>query len=129
MLNDVVLKLLGMTAVIQTNMSAPWCLMTHHGLHWPVILNPIVLLVLYYTMATIIRQLFLSETGTDLPEVKVYTAESSSEQIDVEANLQIVECDGDKGNNNCLPVQMYSSPEYTLQSSSAGKIPNTRQNV
>ncbi|XP_048464153.1 piezo-type mechanosensitive ion channel component 2-like [Rhincodon typus] len=118
--DQVQMRLLGMTAVIQTNMSAPWCLMTHHGLHWPVILNPIVLLVLYYTMATIIRQLFLSETGTDLPEVKVYTAESSSEQIDVEANLQIVECDGDKGNNNCLPVQMYSSPEYTLQSSSAG---------
>ncbi|GCC37137.1 hypothetical protein chiPu_0015638 [Chiloscyllium punctatum] len=99
-------------------MSAPWCLMTHHGLQWPAILNPIILLVLYYTMATIIRQLFLSETGTDLPEVEVYTIENSSEQANMEANLQNVESDGSEGNNNCLPVQMYSSPEYTQQSSS-----------
>ncbi|XP_043565936.1 piezo-type mechanosensitive ion channel component 2-like, partial [Chiloscyllium plagiosum] len=116
--DQVQMRLLGMTAIIKTNMSAPWCLMTHHGLQWPAILNPIILLVLYYTMATIIRQLFLSETGTDLPEVEVYTIENSSEQANVEANLQNVESDGNEGNNNCLPVQMYSSPEYTQQSSS-----------
>ncbi|XP_067904575.1 piezo-type mechanosensitive ion channel component 2-like [Heterodontus francisci] len=83
--DDICMRLVGITAVIKTNMSEPWQLLTHHGLHWPVILNPIVLLVLYYTIAMIIRQLLRNgESG---------------------------------GNNNCLPVQMYCSPEYTQRSS------------
>ncbi|XP_078092171.1 piezo-type mechanosensitive ion channel component 2 [Mustelus asterias] len=136
------MRLFGMTAVIKTNMSEPWQLMTHCGLHWPVILNPIVLLLLYYTIATIIRQLLLNEESTaGLSDMVIYSMEDVSEQISAEGSLQIVESDGKKqpsvnpvsgrtaelavpfylpqGSNSCLPVQMYCSPEYTQQSSNS----------
>ncbi|XP_078412369.1 piezo-type mechanosensitive ion channel component 2 [Cetorhinus maximus] len=146
--DDIHMRLFGMTAVIKTNMSEPWQLMTHQGLHWPVILNPIVLLVLYYTVSTLIRQLLLNdESGAGLPEMVTYSAENVSEQINAEATLQIVENDGKKqpsinpisghaveltvpfylprGNNDCLPVQMYCSPDYTQQSSNSDTYTET----
>ncbi|XP_067856810.1 piezo-type mechanosensitive ion channel component 2 isoform X2 [Heptranchias perlo] len=94
--DDICMRLVGMTAVINTNMTEPWQLLTHHGLHWPVLLNPIVLLVLYYTVATLIRQLLLSESGADLPKMELDSVENLSEHIDDEANLQIVESDRKK---------------------------------
>ncbi|GCB66207.1 hypothetical protein scyTo_0010066 [Scyliorhinus torazame] len=140
--DDIHMRLFGMTAVIKTNMSEPWQLMTHPGLHWPVILNPIVLLVLYYTIATIIRQLLLNgESGAGLSEMVIYSMDGVSEQISAEGSLQIVESDDKQQpsinsvsghaveltvpfylpqrNNNSLPVQMYCSPEYTQRSTNS----------
>uniref|UniRef100_UPI00398F7CE0 piezo-type mechanosensitive ion channel component 2 n=1 Tax=Pristiophorus japonicus TaxID=55135 RepID=UPI00398F7CE0 len=97
--DHICMRLVGITAVINTNMSEPWQLLTHQGLYWPIILNPIVLLLLYYTIATLIQQLLLNdESGDGLPKL--------------EHN-----CTENLGNNNCLPVRMYCSPEYTQHSS------------
>uniref|UniRef100_A0A4W3J0I5 Piezo-type mechanosensitive ion channel component 2-like n=1 Tax=Callorhinchus milii TaxID=7868 RepID=A0A4W3J0I5_CALMI len=53
-------RLLGMSALISTNDTEPWRLRTHGRQPWPVLLNLASLLLLYYTLATIIRHLILS---------------------------------------------------------------------
>ncbi|XP_046879747.1 piezo-type mechanosensitive ion channel component 2-like isoform X1 [Hypomesus transpacificus] len=45
----------GVVAVVQTDCSAPWALRLRPGLAWHHYTNPLLVLVLYYTLATLIR--------------------------------------------------------------------------
>ncbi|XP_013907037.1 PREDICTED: piezo-type mechanosensitive ion channel component 2, partial [Thamnophis sirtalis] len=57
---DYYARLFGITPVIQTNCSSTWKLITNQKLKWYHHTNPILLLLLYYTLATLIR-LWLNE--------------------------------------------------------------------
>ncbi|KAK3534112.1 hypothetical protein QTP86_002221 [Hemibagrus guttatus] len=48
-------QLFGISPIIKTNCSSTWKLIVYPGLSWHHFVNPIMLLVLYYTLATLIR--------------------------------------------------------------------------
>ncbi|KAJ1200325.1 hypothetical protein NDU88_004149, partial [Pleurodeles waltl] len=58
--DDYYARLFGVTSLIQTDCSVPWKIITNPTLKWYHHANPIVLLVMYYTLATLIR-LWLQE--------------------------------------------------------------------
>lgn len=62
-----VLRLFGVSAIVQTNCSSTWRIIAREENIWYHYVNPILLLVMYYTLATLIR-LWLQE-----PIVKVIT--------------------------------------------------------
>ncbi|XP_051769980.1 piezo-type mechanosensitive ion channel component 2 isoform X2 [Ctenopharyngodon idella] len=53
--NDSYVSVFGISSIIQTNCSSTWKLAVNSGLKWHHFVNPIMLLVLYYTLATLIR--------------------------------------------------------------------------
>lgn len=53
-------RLFGVTSLTQTNCSNTWMIIKNQELHWYHHANPILLLVMYYTLATLIR-LWLQE--------------------------------------------------------------------
>ncbi|KAL4646317.1 piezo-type mechanosensitive ion channel component 2-like [Arapaima gigas] len=53
---DLYARLFGMTAFIQTNYSSPHSLGLHQGVTWPIFINPLVLLLLYYTLVTLLKK-------------------------------------------------------------------------
>ncbi|NXU23598.1 PIEZ2 protein, partial [Thalassarche chlororhynchos] len=53
-------RLFGVTSLTQTNCSSTWMIIKNQELHWYHHANPILLLVMYYTLATLIR-LWLQE--------------------------------------------------------------------
>uniref|UniRef100_A0A8C7E3M2 Piezo type mechanosensitive ion channel component 2 n=1 Tax=Naja naja TaxID=35670 RepID=A0A8C7E3M2_NAJNA len=57
---DYYARLFGITPLVQTNCSSTWKLITNQNLNWYHRTNPILLLLLYYTLATLIR-LWLNE--------------------------------------------------------------------
>lgn len=64
-------RLFGVTSLTQTNCSNTWMIIKNQELHWYHHANPILLLVMYYTLATLIR-LWLQEpiervTSSSLP--------------------------------------------------------------
>nr|XP_048676526.1 piezo-type mechanosensitive ion channel component 2-like [Caretta caretta] len=58
--DDIYARLLGMVALIKTNTTEIWKLQIHSGLSWPVFLNPLLLLVLYYSLVLLLQQWALS---------------------------------------------------------------------
>uniref|UniRef100_A0A8C3IIS5 Piezo-type mechanosensitive ion channel component n=1 Tax=Chrysemys picta bellii TaxID=8478 RepID=A0A8C3IIS5_CHRPI len=58
--DDIYARLLGMVALIKTNSTETWKLQIHSGLSWPVFLNPLLLLVLYYSLVMLLQQWALS---------------------------------------------------------------------
>uniref|UniRef100_A0A8C9N3Q6 Piezo type mechanosensitive ion channel component 2 n=1 Tax=Serinus canaria TaxID=9135 RepID=A0A8C9N3Q6_SERCA len=68
---DFYARLFGVTSLTQTNCSSTWMIIKNQELHWYHHANPILLLVMYYTLATLIR-LWLQEpiervTSSSLP--------------------------------------------------------------
>ncbi|XP_059837163.1 piezo-type mechanosensitive ion channel component 2-like [Hypanus sabinus] len=141
--NNFWMRLLGLTAVIHNDLSEPWRLMTCSGLRWPVLLNPVALLILYFTVATITRHLLLGEeSGAGCPRMEISSVQKQGDNVNAEANLQMIDGENKEQpliyprsdqtvdpavpfhvrqqNNNCLPVQMNCSPEYTSCSSASG---------
>ncbi|XP_059713964.1 piezo-type mechanosensitive ion channel component 2 isoform X2 [Haemorhous mexicanus] len=57
---DFYARLFGVTSLTQTNCSSTWMIIKNQELHWYHHANPILLLVMYYTLATLIR-LWLQE--------------------------------------------------------------------
>ncbi|KAK9980260.1 hypothetical protein ABG768_013637 [Culter alburnus] len=53
--DDSYVSVFGISSIIQTNCSSTWKLSVNSGLKWHHFVNPIMLLVLYYTLATLIR--------------------------------------------------------------------------
>ncbi|XP_068119991.1 piezo-type mechanosensitive ion channel component 2-like isoform X2 [Hyperolius riggenbachi] len=53
---DIFARLFGMTALIRTNETQSWVIHLHEDLHWPVFVNPFLLLVLYYTLVMLLQQ-------------------------------------------------------------------------
>uniref|UniRef100_A0A8C1BZ18 Piezo-type mechanosensitive ion channel component n=1 Tax=Cyprinus carpio carpio TaxID=630221 RepID=A0A8C1BZ18_CYPCA len=54
-LNDSYTSLFGISSIVRTDCSSTWRLAVNSGLNWHHFVNPIMLLVLYYTLATLIR--------------------------------------------------------------------------
>ncbi|XP_051556560.1 piezo-type mechanosensitive ion channel component 2 isoform X2 [Myxocyprinus asiaticus] len=53
--NDSYVSLFGISSIVRTDCSSTWKLTVNPGLNWHHFVNPIMLLVLYYTLATLIR--------------------------------------------------------------------------
>uniref|UniRef100_A0A8C7UJ22 Piezo-type mechanosensitive ion channel component n=1 Tax=Oncorhynchus mykiss TaxID=8022 RepID=A0A8C7UJ22_ONCMY len=53
---DIYARLFGITAVIQTNETEPYSLGLQPDISWPVFTNPMVLLLLYYTLVALLRK-------------------------------------------------------------------------
>ncbi|MGH0140400.1 UNVERIFIED_CONTAM: hypothetical protein FKN15_042819 [Acipenser sinensis] len=83
---DFYARLFGVTPVIQTNCSTPWMIISHPNLLWFHYINPVMLLVLYYTLATLIR-LWLQEPiePMDIDEEENPELEEEKNQIVVTA--------------------------------------------
>ncbi|KAG8133463.1 hypothetical protein E2320_011256 [Naja naja] len=64
---DYYARLFGITPLVQTNCSSTWKLITNQNLNWYHRTNPILLLLLYYTLATLIR-LWLNEPIVQMPD-------------------------------------------------------------
>ncbi|XP_056149372.1 piezo-type mechanosensitive ion channel component 2 [Lampris incognitus] len=58
--DDSYIRLFGISSIVQSDCSYTWKLIVNQGLKWHHFVNPIMLLVLYYTLATLIR-LWLQE--------------------------------------------------------------------
>ncbi|XP_065775240.1 piezo-type mechanosensitive ion channel component 2-like [Muntiacus reevesi] len=54
--DDIYARLLGMTALIRTNHTEFWKLHLHPGLSWPEMVNPLILLLSYYTLVLLLQQ-------------------------------------------------------------------------
>ncbi|KAF4070720.1 hypothetical protein AMELA_G00288690 [Ameiurus melas] len=59
---DIYARLFGMTAFIHTNSSEPYSLGLHPDMRWPMILNLLLLLVLYYTLVALLQKWALAAT-------------------------------------------------------------------
>nr|XP_028591615.1 piezo-type mechanosensitive ion channel component 2-like [Podarcis muralis] len=53
---DIYARVLGLVPLIKTNITVPWKLQVHPQLSWPVVLNPLALLVLYYTLVMMLQR-------------------------------------------------------------------------
>ncbi|XP_038863404.1 piezo-type mechanosensitive ion channel component 2-like [Salvelinus namaycush] len=75
---DIYARLFGMTAFIRTNETEPYSLGLQADVSWPVFINPMVLLLLYYTMVSLLHKwvyiteeedtLVKSESPVEIPE-------------------------------------------------------------
>ncbi|XP_067887336.1 piezo-type mechanosensitive ion channel component 2-like [Heterodontus francisci] len=77
---DFYARLFGVSPVIQTNCTTTWKIIGNPNMSWPQHVNPIVLLLLYYTLATLIR-LWLQEPvirnkGTDEEQNEPFGSDS-----------------------------------------------------
>ncbi|XP_072538712.1 piezo-type mechanosensitive ion channel component 2 [Salminus brasiliensis] len=61
---DIYARLFGVTAFIHTNTSEPYSLGLQADVSWPIIVNPLVLLVLYYTLVALLQK-WTSAAGED----------------------------------------------------------------
>nr|XP_056700872.1 piezo-type mechanosensitive ion channel component 2-like [Euleptes europaea] len=71
---DLYARLLGIVPLIKANITVPWKLEVHPQLSWPVALNPLVLLTLYYTLVMMLQQ-------WALPTKAPYVPSGSSQDI------------------------------------------------
>nr|CAI9713051.1 unnamed protein product [Rangifer tarandus platyrhynchus] len=65
--DDIYARLLGMTALIRTNHTEFWKLHLHPGLSWPEMVNPLILLLSYYTLVLLLQQQAL-QSGPSIQE-------------------------------------------------------------
>uniref|UniRef100_A0A8C1PE97 Piezo-type mechanosensitive ion channel component n=1 Tax=Cyprinus carpio TaxID=7962 RepID=A0A8C1PE97_CYPCA len=59
-------RLFGLTALIQTNMSEPYILALNDDGSWPAMVNPLVLLLLYFSVMSLLQNLFCSHLSISL---------------------------------------------------------------
>lgn len=55
-LSLILFRLFGITAIIQTNETEPYSLGLQPDISWPVFTNPMVLLLLYYTLVALLHK-------------------------------------------------------------------------
>ncbi|XP_056276560.1 piezo-type mechanosensitive ion channel component 2 isoform X2 [Pseudoliparis swirei] len=67
--NDYYISIFGISPIVQSNCSCTWKLIVHSDRKWYHFINPIILLILYYTLATLIR-LWLQEPIDQLTDDK-----------------------------------------------------------
>ncbi|KAK3566022.1 hypothetical protein QTP86_024184, partial [Hemibagrus guttatus] len=74
---DVYARLFGMTAFIHTNSSEPYSLGLHPDMSWPMIINPLLLLLLYYTLVALLQKWAVTATEDDEGELESPSKESN----------------------------------------------------
>ncbi|XP_048353863.1 piezo-type mechanosensitive ion channel component 2-like [Sphaerodactylus townsendi] len=61
---DLYARILGIVPLIKADNSVPWKLQVHPQLSWPMALNPLVLLILYYTLVMMLQEWSLPAKGS-----------------------------------------------------------------
>ncbi|XP_060788684.1 piezo-type mechanosensitive ion channel component 2 [Neoarius graeffei] len=74
---DIYARLFGMTAFIHTNSSEPYSLGLHPDMTWPMIINPLLLLVLYYTLVALLQKWALTATEDVEEKIESHSKESN----------------------------------------------------
>ncbi|KAM9855188.1 piezo-type mechanosensitive ion channel component 2 [Aulostomus maculatus] len=101
--NDIYARLFGMTGVIRTNSSDPYSLGLQPDVSWPDFINPLVLLLLYYTLVALLHKwVHITE------EPMILVMGSSWQDIrrhDVGSLL------GGAGYTNCYPLPQYEAKD------------------
>ncbi|XP_059713972.1 piezo-type mechanosensitive ion channel component 2 isoform X3 [Haemorhous mexicanus] len=77
---DFYARLFGVTSLTQTNCSSTWMIIKNQELHWYHHANPILLLVMYYTLATLIR-LWLQEPIERTPDEEKSVSREDDKEI------------------------------------------------
>ncbi|ROI52198.1 Piezo-type mechanosensitive ion channel component 2, partial [Anabarilius grahami] len=112
-------RLFGLTALIQTNMSEPYSLALHEDGSWPAIMNPLVLLLLYFSVMNLLHKWnHLNEEDMVLVWKRTW-----QDHEDSGVNSLILEDDFP----NCLALSPYTqkisyctSKKYTVENESSG---------
>ncbi|RXN25195.1 piezo-type mechanosensitive ion channel component 2-like protein [Labeo rohita] len=99
-LNDSYTSLFGISSIVRTDCSSTWKLAVNSGLNWHHFVNPIMLLVLYYTLATLIR-LWLQD-----PMIMVVVVNSNGTSFDYVSAVPI--------ENGPVSLDIYSTPQYKV---------------
>ncbi|XP_068048657.1 piezo-type mechanosensitive ion channel component 2 isoform X9 [Anomalospiza imberbis] len=103
---DFYARLFGVTSLTQTNCSSTWMIIKNQELHWYHHANPILLLVMYYTLATLIR-LWLQEPIERVLLVTVNGNPADYHTIHPALPLE----------NGPAKADMYSTPQYKWEPS------------
>ncbi|XP_053099358.1 piezo-type mechanosensitive ion channel component 2-like [Hemicordylus capensis] len=88
---DIYARLLGMVPLIKTNITVPWKLQVHPQLNWPMALNPLVLLALYYTLVMMLQQWGLPTKESKEETVHLQSGEYSEVKVDTELWMTMTE--------------------------------------
>uniref|UniRef100_A0A671L7B0 Piezo-type mechanosensitive ion channel component 2-like n=1 Tax=Sinocyclocheilus anshuiensis TaxID=1608454 RepID=A0A671L7B0_9TELE len=120
-LNDSYTSLFGISSIVRTDCSSTWKLAVNSGLNWHHFVNPIMLLVLYYTLATLIR-LWLQD-----PMIMVSLMSRSEENTNIlkciyYLNVVVVNSNGTSFDyvsavpieNGPVSLDIYSTPQYKI---------------
>ncbi|XP_048031199.1 piezo-type mechanosensitive ion channel component 2 isoform X2 [Megalobrama amblycephala] len=124
-------SLFGISPVVQTDCSHTWMFRVNSDLQWHHFVNPIMLLVLYYTLATLIR-LWLQESE-DVVREKEVEVEAGEEPESPESNTAVYTADRKRqlwrmahyrtDERNLLTAQDgYSSPEVLIVTSNGASL-------
>ncbi|XP_048385785.1 piezo-type mechanosensitive ion channel component 2-like isoform X1 [Stegostoma tigrinum] len=85
---DFYARLFGVSPVIQTNCTTTWKIIANPNMSWPQHVNPIMLLLLYYTLATLIR-LWLQEPIIRNTEEESYNREEEEQKEPFESDSSV----------------------------------------
>ncbi|XP_078071856.1 piezo-type mechanosensitive ion channel component 2 isoform X1 [Mustelus asterias] len=77
---DFYARLFGVSPVIQTNCTTTWKIIANPNMSWPQHVNPIMLLLLYYTLATLIRLWLQEPVIRDMEEERNYEREEEEQK-------------------------------------------------
>uniref|UniRef100_A0A3P8XSN8 Piezo-type mechanosensitive ion channel component n=1 Tax=Esox lucius TaxID=8010 RepID=A0A3P8XSN8_ESOLU len=123
---DHYISLFGISSIIQTNCSSTWRLIVNPTMAWHHFVNPIMLLLLYYTLATLIR-LWLQEPvevgtplrpnpsslpGTPLGPNSNPSVKSNGTSFDLISPLNV--------ENGPVCLDLYSTPQYKMDQTNRG---------
>uniref|UniRef100_A0A668A6K7 Piezo type mechanosensitive ion channel component 2 n=1 Tax=Myripristis murdjan TaxID=586833 RepID=A0A668A6K7_9TELE len=118
--HDGYISLFGISSIIQTDCSQTWKLIVNPKLKWHHFVNPIMLLVLYYTLATLIR-LWLQEP-IHQPSVRTLLVLYSVCGNELQAVLSSngTSFDFIATENGPVSLDLYSTPQYKTDQSLEG---------
>ncbi|XP_066575227.1 piezo-type mechanosensitive ion channel component 2 isoform X2 [Amia ocellicauda] len=106
--NDSYISYFGISPAIQTNCSYTWKMVYNYNLEWYHYVNPIMILVLYYTLATLIR-LWLQDPIEDM-----YEDEDEEEENEIEEDDKEPVCN-DIGNTAEKKRQIWRKAHYATE--------------
>ncbi|XP_054836429.1 piezo-type mechanosensitive ion channel component 2-like [Eublepharis macularius] len=81
---DLYARLLGIVPLIKADITIPWKLQVHPQLSWPVALNPLILLALYYMLVMILQQWALPAKGSKGDAIQLQSEDYSEVKADAE---------------------------------------------
>uniref|UniRef100_A0A8C2FTM8 Piezo type mechanosensitive ion channel component 2 n=1 Tax=Cyprinus carpio TaxID=7962 RepID=A0A8C2FTM8_CYPCA len=136
-LNDSYTSVFGISSIVRTDCSSTWKLAVNSGLNWHHFVNPIMLLVLYYTLATLIRlwlqdpmimvSLMSLEDCTNILKciiyyLNVHTAKNHYFNYIFYFNILVVNSNGTSFDyvsavpidNGPVSLDIYSTPQYKI---------------
>uniref|UniRef100_A0A3Q2SU17 Piezo type mechanosensitive ion channel component 2 n=1 Tax=Fundulus heteroclitus TaxID=8078 RepID=A0A3Q2SU17_FUNHE len=105
---DGYISVFGISPIVQTNCSYTWKLIVHPDRRWYHFVNPIMILILYYTLATLIR-LWLQEP---IDQLMVRALSDYNPQVVPTSNG--TSFDFVTTENGPISLDLYSTPQYKL---------------